>query len=95
MMEAFIRDIPKAELHIHIEDLLEPELMFNIARRNGLTFFGGYMTENFQAVQKALNLDQGDIYHLVKNSFQASFLTHEERRGLLGKLDQFVAVAKQ
>lgn len=28
--------MPKAELHIHIEGSLEPELMFEIARRNGI-----------------------------------------------------------
>ncbi len=36
-MEAFIRGIPKAELHIHIEGSLEPELMFQLAKRNGLS----------------------------------------------------------
>lgn len=33
-IEQLIRTIPKAELHIHIEGSLEPELMFDIARRN-------------------------------------------------------------
>jgi len=32
----FARHLPKAELHLHIEGTLEPELMFELARRNGV-----------------------------------------------------------
>lgn len=31
-----IRALPKAELHVHIEGTFEPELMFEIAKRNGV-----------------------------------------------------------
>src|SRR3954463_12873708 len=30
----FVRGLPKAELHVHIEGSLEPEQMFEFARRN-------------------------------------------------------------
>ncbi|TCS15293.1 adenosine deaminase [Caulobacter sp. BK020] len=33
-LEAFVRGLPKAELHVHIEGTLEPELMFQLAERN-------------------------------------------------------------
>lgn len=33
---AFIAGLPKAELHLHIEGSLEPELMFELAQRNGV-----------------------------------------------------------
>jgi adenosine deaminase len=32
--DAFIRHVPKAELHVHIEGTLEPELAFELAARN-------------------------------------------------------------
>lgn len=32
----FVRGIPKAELHMHIEGSLEPEMMFDMAARNGV-----------------------------------------------------------
>ena len=33
---SFVRSLPKAELHLHIEGTLEPEMMFDLAARNGI-----------------------------------------------------------
>ncbi len=35
-MNSFIQNLPKIELHIHIEGTLEPELMFKLASRNSI-----------------------------------------------------------
>jgi adenosine deaminase len=63
MADVFLRKIPKAELHIHIEGTLEPELMFEIARRNGLPLRFGSVEElrrayDFENLQSFL-----DIYY--------------------------------
>ena len=33
-MDTFIKNLPKIELHVHIEGTLEPEMMFSLAKRN-------------------------------------------------------------
>jgi len=35
--EAFVRGMPKCELHVHLEGTLEAEMKFEFARRNGIT----------------------------------------------------------
>jgi adenosine deaminase len=56
-------------------------------------YFGGYLTENFLAVQQALNLDRNDIYRLARNSFQAAFLRPDEKQGFLDELDNYFSAS--
>ena len=47
----FIKKTPKAELHLHIEGTLEPELMFKLAKRNNIKI----PFENINDVKSAYN----------------------------------------
>ena len=60
---AFIAGLPKAELHLHIEGSLEPELMFELAQRNRVAIpFGS--VEEVRAAYAFSNLqDFLDIYY--------------------------------
>ena len=77
--EDFVRGIPKAELHIHVEGSLEPELMLEIARRNNIPLRYASVEEvrrayNFTDLQSFLDLyyegmnvllDEQDFYDLT------------------------------
>jgi adenosine deaminase len=60
---AFIAGLPKAELHLHIEGSLEPEMMFALARRNGVKLAFDSV-EAIRAAYEFANLqDFLDIYY--------------------------------
>ncbi len=56
-------------------------------------YFGGYLNENFQAVQQALALDRGEIEHIARNGFAASFLPPAEKDAALADYDRRIAGA--
>ena len=73
MLNDYIEKIPKAELHIHIEGTLEPELAFHFANRNGVKLSYNSVEElreayNFNNLQEFL-----DLYHEV-----SKVLLHEQ-----------------
>jgi adenosine deaminase len=64
-MAAFIRELPKAELHLHIEGSLEPELALHLARKHGVALPHGSV-EELRAAYDFGNLQQFlDIYYAV------------------------------
>jgi adenosine deaminase len=52
-------------------------------------YFGGYMTENFLAVQHALGLDKEDLQRLAQNAIQASFISQQEKKRLMDELNAY------
>lgn len=71
--QSFIEHLPKVELHMHIEGSLEPEMMFELAKRNGISLAFQSPEEvreayNFHNLQSFL-----DIYYQGTN-----VLLHEQ-----------------
>jgi adenosine deaminase len=66
-LDAYIAGLPKAELHLHIEGSLEPELMFELARRNKVSI----PFDSVKAVRAAYDFsnlqDFLDIYYAGAN----------------------------
>ena len=54
----FIKNVPKAELHLHIEGTLEPELMFKLAKKNNISI----PYKNVEEVKSAYNFKNLDSF---------------------------------
>ena len=62
-MKNFIEQLPKVELHLHIEGSLEPELMFKLAKRNNIELPFATIDDVKAAYQFSNLQDFLDIYY--------------------------------
>ena len=73
-----------------LKKMLDAGLMVTI-NSDDPAFFGGYIGENYQAVQDGLGLDDWTLAELARNSFRAAFLDDERKAHLLAEVDGYVA----
>jgi adenosine deaminase len=52
-------------------------------------YFGGYVLENYLAVQQGLGLSRSDLTALARNSIEASFLADAAKRRWLAAIDEY------
>jgi len=77
-LEAYIRALPKAELHLHIEGTLEPEMMFALAARNGIAL----PWRSVEAVRAAYDFSDLQSFLDVYYAGAASLVRAEDFRDL-------------
>lgn len=54
-------------------------------------YFGGYINENYLAMQRAFKLSTSTLTELAKNSFRASFASAQRIDSCIGEIDQYVS----
>ena len=62
-LETLVRALPKAELHLHIEGSLEPDMMFELAKRNGVSLTYASVDEIRAAYDFSNLQDFLDLYY--------------------------------
>jgi adenosine deaminase len=73
----------------NLKELLDAGLCATV-NSDDPAYFGGYVEENFVAIQRALNLTRDHLYQLARNSFEASFLSAEDKASFVQELDDYV-----
>jgi adenosine deaminase len=76
--------------HHPLRTMMEQRLLVTV-NSDDPAYFGGYVNENFAAVQQGLGLSEADLAQLARNSFEAAFLPQEEKRALLRRVDDYAA----
>ncbi len=80
-----------SEMKSHpLREMIEKGLFVTI-NSDDPAFFGGYVNENYEAVQEAFGFTARQLYGLARNSFEASFLRSSEKRALIARLDECAA----
>ncbi|MGZ9115776.1 MAG: adenosine deaminase, partial [Methylocystis sp.] len=52
-------------------------------------YFGGYVNENYRAIQQAFALGSAELTQLAKNSFAASFLSEDDKKERIAEVDAY------
>lgn len=75
-----------------LKRMLDAGLMVTV-NSDDPAFFGGYVGDNYKAVQDGLGLDYRTLAELAGNSFRASFLDDERKAELLAEVDAYMAAS--
>jgi len=83
----------KLKIVDHMDDhpfpeMLEKGLMVTI-NSDDPSYFGGYINENYEAVQKSFDLGSDALARLAKNSFNSSLLSDDEKKKLCMEVDLY------
>jgi adenosine deaminase len=86
-----LKGVPSLEQH-PLRKLLDAGLRVTV-NSDDPSYFNGYVSENLIECQRALRLSNDDIVRVVRNGFEAAFITEEQRHRFLTAVDTYVGSA--
>ena len=72
-----------------LREMLKRGLMVTL-NSDDPAYFGGYVNENYQAMQDHLGIDDATLASIARNSLHAAFLETDRRNALLAELDAYL-----
>jgi len=84
-----LKGIPSLEMH-PLKKAMQAGLVVTV-NSDDPSYFGGYISDNYKAVQKALKLDPADILLLAKNSFSAAFIEDKSKQAAHDAIDKIAS----
>ena len=89
---------PLSNVKLRVFDRIEHHNLQRLLRRgvcvtvnsDDPAYFGGYLLENFVALQQGLDLTPAELATLARNSFEASFLEDAAKHRWLSAIDAYV-----
>jgi adenine deaminase len=87
---------PLSNIKLHVFDRIEAHNLKRLldlglcvtVNSDDPAYFGGYVLENYLAVQRGLDLSKADLALLARNSIEASFLAPAEQRRWMDAIDR-------
>lgn len=83
---SFVTEDMKAK---EIVDLLRQGVKVTI-NSDDPAYFGGYVADNYLSLAEAADLSRQDLAQLARNSFEAAWITDEERAAYLAEIDEYL-----
>lgn len=81
-----LRGIERMEDH-PVREMLDAGLRVSI-HSDDPSYFGGYVNENFKALDEAIDLSASEIIQLARNGFDSTFLPNIEKQLTLAEFDR-------
>ncbi len=87
LSNVMLKNTPSISEH-PILDMLEKGLKVTV-NSDDPAYFGGNLTKNFEAMERELPLRKEQVYRLIKNAFEASFLDEITKKKMLEQVENF------